>query len=163
MLTIPFETPGWCSLRLISVTAYTCFASWQDNNTRYVIASPIARTSTDPRLYCLVYTLSGNSVQQSLLDGTLGGRNAGPPMLRLSAVTESCHRHVVPGASGLWFFNFTNNGWSFLFVCCCCCVNELVVFVGTCAESGNTNVGSVTVPPTVVIGFWSLLAAVLLR
>lgn len=88
--------------------AYTCFASWQDNNTRYVIASPVSRTSTDPRLYCLVYTLNGN-VQQSLLEGALG-RNLGPPMLRLSAVTESCHRHVVPGTTGLWYFNFTSNG-----------------------------------------------------
>lgn len=90
--------------------AYACFASWQDNNTRYVIASPASRTSTEPRLYCLVYTLlNGNVQQQSLLEGALG-RNLGPPMLRLSAVTESCHRHVVPGATGLWYFNFTSNG-----------------------------------------------------
>lgn len=95
---------------LVFFSAYTCFASWQDNNTRYVIASPASRTSTEPRLYCLVYTLlNGNVQQQSLLEGALG-RNLGPPMLRLSAVTESCHRHVVPGATGLWYFNFTSNG-----------------------------------------------------
>lgn len=94
-----------CFCICIFFIAYTCFGSWQDNNTRYVIASPVLRTSTEPRLYCLVYTLNGN-VQH---EGTLG-RNSGPPILRLSAVTESCHRHVVPGATGLWFFNFTSNG-----------------------------------------------------
>lgn len=91
----------------LSSTAYTCFASWQDNNTRYTIAAPVSRTAADLRLYCLVYSLSGT--QPSLLDGALG-RSTGPPVLRLSAVSESCHRHIVPGATGLWFFNFTSNG-----------------------------------------------------
>lgn len=70
----------------------------------------MSRTSTDPRLYCLVYTINNGNVQhQSLLEGSLG-RNSGSSMLRLSAVTESCHRHVVPGVTGLWYFNFTSNG-----------------------------------------------------
>lgn len=123
-------------------TAYFCHGSWQENNTHYLIASPVARKSTDALRYCLVYTFEGADTQAGGTAGALGsgGSAAGaggstggtggvhnraqgdrgastlpapPPyatMMRLSGLADSCHRHIVPGVSGLWTFNLTTNG-----------------------------------------------------
>lgn len=72
-----------------------------------MIATPVARKSTDALRYCFIYTLA-NQPQSSVIEGSLG--KGVPPVLGLSAVSESCHRHIVPGVSGNFAFNFTSNG-----------------------------------------------------
>lgn len=111
-----------------------CHGGWQDNHTHYLIASPVARKSTDALRYCLVYQFvggtasSGGSQGQAASDRGSGTRglaqghhqgagtwdHLGAAVMRLSAVAGSCHRHVQPGTSGVFAFNFTTNGnWFF--------------------------------------------------
>lgn len=89
--------------------AYSCHGSWHENGTYYVITSPIARKSTDSLRYCFIYTFAGQTVAPAGVEGSVS-RTMGPPILRLSGVSESCHRHIVPGVDGSWAFNFTSNG-----------------------------------------------------
>lgn len=39
-----------------------------------------------------------------------GGMGSVSTVLRLSSVTESCHRNINPGVTGAWAFNLTING-----------------------------------------------------
>ncbi|GLV37026.1 argus [Carabus blaptoides fortunei] len=153
--TMDFKSP--CPHQPIS--AYFCHGSWQENNTHYLIASPVARKSTDALRYCLVYTFEGPDTpagaSSSSAAGALtatgaanintgaGGAHNRPPtergasalpappphatMMRLSGLYDTCHRHIVPGKSGLWAFNFTTNGG--------------------CSQSGETGASSVLVAP----------------
>lgn len=89
---------------------YTCHGSWQENGTHYVITSPIARKSTDALRYCFIYTINMPNQAQSLIDGALGHNNHGPTLMKLSGVSESCRRDIIPGIDGRWSFNFTSNG-----------------------------------------------------
>lgn len=89
-------------------TEYSCHGSWEDNGISYVIASPVARKSTDALRYCFIYTLS-NQPETTVIEGSMG-KKIEPPILRLSSVSESCHRHIIPGVTGNWAFNFTSNG-----------------------------------------------------
>lgn len=91
------------------IHGYTCHGSWQENGTHYVITSPIARKSTDALRYCFIYTINMPNQAQSLIDGALG-RAQGPTLMKLSGVSESCRRDIVPGIDGRWSFNFTSNG-----------------------------------------------------
>ncbi|KAJ8970657.1 hypothetical protein NQ317_016870 [Molorchus minor] len=91
-----------------SVSAYSCHGSWEENGISYVIATPVARKSTDNLKYCFIYTVA-NQVHSAVIEGSLG-KGAGPPILRLSGVSESCHRSIIPGVTGNWAFNFTSNG-----------------------------------------------------
>ncbi|KAK9719404.1 hypothetical protein QE152_g22691 [Popillia japonica] len=89
---------------------YSCHGSWYENNTYYVITTPIARRSTDNIRYCMVYSLT--SLNQGL-SGDVGispVRNGGPHLLRLSGVLGNCNRDIIPGIKGNWAFNFTSDG-----------------------------------------------------
>ncbi|XP_046669907.1 uncharacterized protein LOC124360369 isoform X2 [Homalodisca vitripennis] len=82
-----------------AVSAYSCHADWSDSNatTRYLIASPLSRKSVGARRYCFVMYNSPETGQSALL--------------QVATVTESCHRHVLPGATGqYWAFNMTQHG-----------------------------------------------------
>lgn len=102
------------------VAAYMCHGFWQDNNTHYLIASPVARKSTDALRYCLVYHFVGpqplsptadRAVSRGpTLQGPTQWEHAAGALMRLSAVAGSCHRYVNPGVSGVFAFNFTTNG-----------------------------------------------------
>lgn len=84
---------------MFSVTAYSCHADWLDSNstTRYLIASPLSRKSGGARRYCFVMYNSPDTGQSALV--------------QVTTVTESCHRHVLPGATGqYWAFNMTQHG-----------------------------------------------------
>ncbi|KAJ8964779.1 hypothetical protein NQ314_004645, partial [Rhamnusium bicolor] len=87
---------------------YSCHGSWEENGVSYVITTPVAKKSTDALRYCFIYTLA-NQVNAAVIEGNLG-KGAGPPVLRLSGVSESCHRTIIPGVTGNWAFNFTSNG-----------------------------------------------------
>lgn len=89
-------------------SSYSCHGSWEENGVSYVIATPLSRKSNEAPRYCLIYTLA-NQVSPTVIEGSLG-KDSGPPILRLSGVTESCHRSTVPGVTGEWAFNFTSNG-----------------------------------------------------
>jgi hypothetical protein len=107
------STSGKCEERTgqvnISLLAeYSCHGSWEENGISYVIASPVARKSTDVLRYCFIYTLS-NQPETTVIEGSLG-KKVEPPVLRLSGVSESCHRNIIPGVTGNWAFNFTSNG-----------------------------------------------------
>ncbi|KAG5889861.1 hypothetical protein JTB14_033711 [Gonioctena quinquepunctata] len=121
-------------------SAYSCHGSWEENGISYVITSPVARKSTDALRYCFIYTLA-NQVDSGVIEGTLG-KGAGPPILRLSGISESCHRTIIPGVTGNWAFNFTSNG--------------------TCAESDPTN-SSQLLLPTLVLVFLSLVSFIVMR
>lgn len=102
-----WNTIKYLKLKLIFI-GYTCHGSWQENGTYYVITSPIARKSTDSLRYCFIYTINMPNQQQSI-DGTLIN-SQGPTLMKLSGVSESCRRDIVPGIDGRWSFNFTSNG-----------------------------------------------------
>lgn len=96
-----------------------CHGFWEDNNTHYLIASPVARKSTDALRYCLVYHFAGSQPMSPTPDRvqqrggqTQGGAQWEHPggIMRLSAVAGSCHRYINPGVSGVFAFNFTTNG-----------------------------------------------------
>lgn len=95
---------------IINFLGYTCHGSWQENGTHYVITSPIARKSTDALRYCFIYTINVPNQAQSLIDGAMGHNNHGPTLMKLSGVSESCRRDIIPGIDGRWSFNFTSNG-----------------------------------------------------
>lgn len=83
-----------------AVSAYSCHGDWSDSNatTRYLIASPLSRKSVGARRYCFVIFSSTDSNTQTTI-------------LQVATVTESCHRHVLPGATGqYWVFNMTQHG-----------------------------------------------------
>lgn len=122
-----------------SIHAYSCHGSWEEDGVSYVISTPVARKSTDALKYCFIYTLA-NQPQSAVIEGGLG-KNVGPPVLRLSASAESCHRHIKPGISGSWAFNFTSNG--------------------TCAESDDSNAGRILIPTVCLM--IALLTFVVLR
>lgn len=71
--------------------AYTCHGSWEEDGTKYLIASPMSRSSNSARRYCFIYTQ------------TEGG-------LRVSSSSESCRRNISPGIGGSWAFNLTVDG-----------------------------------------------------
>jgi hypothetical protein len=138
------STSGKCEERTgqvnISLLAeYSCHGSWEENGISYVIASPVARKSTDVLRYCFIYTLS-NQPETTVIEGSLG-KKVEPPVLRLSGVSESCHRNIIPGVTGNWAFNFTSNG--------------------TCAVD-NENSCSIAIP-TFLIVLSSLLATLAIR
>lgn len=89
-------------------SAYSCHGSWEENGVSYVIATPLSKKQNESPRYCLIYTLA-NQVSGTVIEGSLG-KDTDPPILRLSGVTESCHRTTVPGVTGEWAFNFTSNG-----------------------------------------------------
>ncbi|KAJ8954264.1 hypothetical protein NQ318_005860 [Aromia moschata] len=100
------EFKSSCSQQAVS--AYLCHGSWEENGISYVITTPVARKSTDAPRYCFIYTVA-NQVNSAVIEGSMG-KGAGPPILRFSGVSESCHRTIVPGVTGNWAFNFTSNG-----------------------------------------------------
>ncbi|XP_015836364.1 uncharacterized protein LOC103313387 isoform X2 [Tribolium castaneum] len=122
-----------------TISEYSCHGSWEENGISYVIASPVARKSTDALRYCFIYTLS-NQPETTVIEGSLG-KKVEPPILRLSGVSESCHRHVIPGVTGNWAFNFTSNG--------------------TCSVD-NENSSPIAIPATLLV-LLSALAALVIR
>ncbi|XP_018562626.1 uncharacterized protein LOC108904516 [Anoplophora glabripennis] len=131
------EFKSSCSQQAVS--AYSCHGSWEENGITYVITTPVARKSTDALRYCFIYTLA-DEAKSAMIDGILG--KEGPPILRLSGVSESCHRNIVPGVGGNWAFNFTSNG--------------------TCAESDDVNTSQLLLP-TVCLVALSVLSVIVLR
>nr|CAD7589848.1 unnamed protein product [Timema genevievae] len=82
-------------------TQYSCHGNWEDNQTSYLIASPISRTSVGARRFCFIYS-------KSVADSSFGrNKGKGAAMLQMSTVTDSCHRHIMPGITGVWAFNLT--------------------------------------------------------
>ncbi|XP_023019404.1 uncharacterized protein [Leptinotarsa decemlineata] len=120
--------------------AYSCHGSWEENGISYVITTPVARKSTDALRYCFIYTLA-DQANSGIIEGNLG-KGVGPPILRLSGISESCHRSIIPGVTGNWAFNFTSNG--------------------TCAESDQTN-SSQLLLPTLVLVILSLISVIIMR
>ncbi|XP_066991196.2 uncharacterized protein [Anabrus simplex] len=88
-------------------TAYSCHASWDDNGTSYLIASPLNRRSTDARRYCFVYT---HGVAGSDSGSSSDSKRKRDTILQVSGVTESCHRNISPGVTGERAFNLSMDG-----------------------------------------------------
>lgn len=86
--------------------AYLCHGSWNEDNVHYVITSPMSKKPSDTIRFCFIYTL-GPSTQP--LNDNMVGKPVSIPILRVSRVSDSCHRHVAPG-SGRWSYNFTSDG-----------------------------------------------------
>lgn len=67
--------------------------------------------------YCFIYSLGYEQVQQQHPVGSdhhVQGQEkhsqaSAQSVLKLTRVTDSCHRIVSPG-SGIWAYNFTNTG-----------------------------------------------------
>lgn len=132
--------------------AFTCHGSWQDNNTFYVITSPTSRKSADTLRYCFIYTVThqdGGTPSTSVAGVPQGSKpptGGGPPILRLSAISESCHRHISPGIDGAWAFNFTSNGK-----------------FESCAEVETESAASALLPSFIILVTLSWITAVILR
>ncbi|XP_038219799.1 uncharacterized protein LOC119838063 [Zerene cesonia] len=76
-------------------TVYTCYGSWQDGPRGYVVAAPVARSSTHPRTFCFVYTTRAANA------------SGGGDTVWLSAVGGTCSRTSrAPDAA----YNLTSNG-----------------------------------------------------
>lgn len=91
--------------------SYACYGSWEEDGISYLITSPgnnPSRKQPETSKYCFIFQLS-NQLQSAVIEGGLG-KAAGPPVLRMSKVTESCDRMIKPGIDGGWAFNFTING-----------------------------------------------------
>nr|CAD7263704.1 unnamed protein product [Timema shepardi] len=87
-----------------TISEYSCHGSWEDNQTSYLIASPVSRTSVGARRFCFIYS-------KSVADSSFGrNKGKGVAMLQMSTVTDSCHRHIMPGITGVWALNLTVNG-----------------------------------------------------
>ncbi|XP_043212045.1 uncharacterized protein LOC122376299 isoform X2 [Amphibalanus amphitrite] len=70
---------------------YRCHGSWQENNTHFLVASPLSRSSPSARRVCFISMATG--------DG-----------LHFSTLQEACYRSVLPGQEGSLAFNVTING-----------------------------------------------------
>nr|XP_022903111.1 uncharacterized protein LOC111415596 [Onthophagus taurus] len=118
------------------IAGFTCHGSWEENNTFFVITSPLTRRATDSMRYCFVYTFSGGSrnggggmmtvADMNMGFGRGGGGNGGgnggiggaygsgpgngAHVLMISGLSGNCNRDVIPGVKGTWAFNFTSNG-----------------------------------------------------
>uniref|UniRef100_A0A6P7EZZ2 Uncharacterized protein LOC114324512 n=1 Tax=Diabrotica virgifera virgifera TaxID=50390 RepID=A0A6P7EZZ2_DIAVI len=117
---------------------YTCHGSWEENGISYVITTPVTKKSSEAK-YCFMY--KQDQLTSGIIEGNLG-KTIGPPILRMSGVSESCHRHIIPGINGNWAFNFTSNG--------------------TCQESDHTSSSQLLVP-TVLLVILSLVSVVVMR
>ncbi|XP_059057133.1 uncharacterized protein LOC131850786 [Achroia grisella] len=95
--TIEFKSP--CGLS----TVYTCYGSWSEGEVGFLIAAPIARSSSHPRTFCFMYSSAPPALNESVAGG-------GGGLLSLSAVARSCDRRVVPGRHGDKAYNLTING-----------------------------------------------------
>lgn len=98
-------------ISFLYLLAYSCYGSWEENGTFYLIASPISRKSTEARRYCFISTpiyenneQSPNSKDLAVSDHNIK-RNV--VKLMLSTVAESCFRTIRPGINGIKAFNFT--------------------------------------------------------
>ncbi|XP_050685747.1 uncharacterized protein LOC126980182 isoform X2 [Leptidea sinapis] len=78
-------------------TVYTCYGSWQEGGRGFLIAAPVARSSTHPRTFCFMYTSRSNDTGGNML-------------VSLSGVAVSCDRGAVPGRHGDKAYNLTSNG-----------------------------------------------------
>ncbi|KAK4877893.1 hypothetical protein RN001_010399 [Aquatica leii] len=119
--------------------AYTCLGSWQENDTHYVIASPVLRKSSDVAHYCFIYNSNG-PVQST---PTIGAQRNRPSIVRITSMSETCHRNSVPESSSSWSLAFVNKG--------------------PCAEVGAASVSDVTRPSVVSIALLVLVLAGVLR
>ncbi|XP_019872647.1 uncharacterized protein LOC109600906 [Aethina tumida] len=128
------------SCRRQSLVSYQCHGNWKENDMNYIIASPLSRKTNDALRYCFIYQITSQP-QSDVVEGTLG--RVGPPVLRLSGATDSCHRHIVPGVTGSLAFNFTSNG--------------------TCAEYDAINASPYVVPTVVVVLVSSLVVTLVWR
>jgi len=65
-----------------SATAYHCQGSWSENQTTYIIASPVSRKSTDAKRYCFILNQSeGSLTLHRLADScNLSSNQASPPL-----------------------------------------------------------------------------------
>ncbi|XP_050316185.1 uncharacterized protein LOC126750580 [Anthonomus grandis grandis] len=97
-----------------AMKTYNCHGSWQEDGISYVIATPTVNTNIrkshpDNSLrYCFMFQLS-NQPQEAVIEGGLG-KSAGPPIMKMSRISESCHRNIKPGFGGSWALNFTIDG-----------------------------------------------------
>ncbi|CAH1115043.1 unnamed protein product [Psylliodes chrysocephalus] len=129
------ELKSTCSQEPLS---YTCHGSWEENGISYVITTPQSKKSTEAK-YCFMY--KQDQVNSPIIEGILI-KGVDLPVLRMSGVTESCHRHIVPGVTGNWAFNFTSNG--------------------TCQESSEISSSHLLVP-TVLLVALSLASILIMR
>lgn len=117
-----------------SNSAYSCYGSWEENGTFYLIASPISRKSTEARRYCFISTpiYENNEQNPSSKDLAVFDQNVKRNVVKLmlSTVAESCFRTIQPGINGIKAFNFT--------------------IIGQCAESKSPDTGSNITVPTLV-------------
>ncbi|XP_044763099.1 uncharacterized protein LOC123320024 [Coccinella septempunctata] len=116
--------------------AYSCHGSWNENSLNFIIATPVTSKKSvmgEPIRYCFIYTLGYDSPShQAHGDHRLvqDKQNSDQAFLKLSRVTDSCHRIVVPGF-GNWAYNFTNTG--------------------ACKAADQTNSGITTMPAYVLL------------
>ncbi|KAF5304202.1 hypothetical protein FQR65_LT08009 [Abscondita terminalis] len=88
-----------------SHNSYTCLGSWQENDTHYVITSPISRKSVDSAHYCFIYNTIG-PVQSPPPNGAPRNKAS---IVRVTSMSETCYRNV-PESSTSWAFNFVSKG-----------------------------------------------------
>ncbi|KAF5297021.1 hypothetical protein FQA39_LY12235 [Lamprigera yunnana] len=83
---------------------YNC--NWVENDTHYVITSPQFRKTSDVSYYCFTYNSNG-AMHLTLINGAQRNR---PSLLRITSMTETCHRNLVPDTAVSWTYSFTNKG-----------------------------------------------------
>ncbi|XP_049883788.1 uncharacterized protein LOC126379168 [Pectinophora gossypiella] len=117
-----------------ATTVYTCYGSWSEGGTGFLIAAPVARASSHPRTFCFMYTYHTNN------DTAAAGGAA--RILSLSAVAARCSRTVRPGRDGDKAYNLTSNG--------------------TCEQSSKYNSYAARAAPAAILltslAAWALLA-----
>lgn len=124
-----------------SLNTYTCLGSWQENNTHYVITSPLSKKPSDTVRYCFVYNTNGPpQLTTSVMSGAIS--RSRPSILRISSTTETCHRSLPPETADSWSFTFTSKG--------------------LCAEVGAAS-SSYVITPSVLFAIIAVLHPAVLR
>ncbi|KAL1500971.1 hypothetical protein ABEB36_006381 [Hypothenemus hampei] len=132
------EFKSSCSYQLPKL--FDCHGSWEEDGVTYVITTQQQPTSSNARRsmhqdtiqrQCFMFQQSSH-LQEPLIQGN-SPKNpvTGPSYLKLSSVSESCHRHINPGVDGSWALNFTSNG--------------------TCDQSTSDNASSIIIPAVLLI------------
>lgn len=87
------EEPTLSGTNFLFLSAYSCHGRWEENNTHYLIATPLIRGSSHgARRFCFIY------------------KEAGPDLVLFSTAADSCDRTLRPGNTGELVFNVTSTG-----------------------------------------------------
>lgn len=88
------------------ISSYSCHGRWQENDTHYLITTPLSRSSHGARRYCFIYR------EEREIPGATGLAEGGGSLMlvHFSSSSHSCDRNIRPGIEGALAFNATSTG-----------------------------------------------------